>query len=187
LGEKRQAAGGIPHRGTAAEAGRKPIMAAEAMPMSTVELEELRQAAREIMPRYGVQLAYLHGSQATDSATPLSDIDVAILADPALTPREPRSSRPRRTDGSPAVRTRRPNPCGLRNNGARPLFRFFTSDPASPRRLFSEMPRGAEGRRSAVIDAAYGRNLTALLQAFEYLLVWRCFEEGWQSGRSHRS
>ncbi len=56
--------------------------------MSDEQLECLRQAAREIMPRHGVLLAYLYGSQSDGSATPLSDVDVAILTEQRLTPRD---------------------------------------------------------------------------------------------------
>jgi predicted nucleotidyltransferase len=56
--------------------------------MSGAELERLREAARDIMPRHGVVLAYLHGSQAAGRATPLSDLDVAIVTAEPLPPRE---------------------------------------------------------------------------------------------------
>jgi predicted nucleotidyltransferase len=37
---------------------------------------------------HGVVLAYLHGSQARGDAGPLSDVDVAVLFEPRLTPKE---------------------------------------------------------------------------------------------------
>src|ERR1700730_17888180 len=56
--------------------------------MHTDQFEMLCHAAQEIMPRYGVQLAYLHGSQAKGTATPLSDVDVAIFAQQTISPRD---------------------------------------------------------------------------------------------------
>jgi uncharacterized protein len=56
--------------------------------MREVQLEPLRQAAREVMPKHDILLAYLHGSQASGTSTPLSDIDVAILTARNVSPRE---------------------------------------------------------------------------------------------------
>ena len=56
--------------------------------MSFGVVDQVREAAEEIFPRHPVALAYLYGSQATGSATPLSDVDIAVVTDTLLPPRE---------------------------------------------------------------------------------------------------
>lgn len=56
--------------------------------MRADQFHHLAQVAKEIMPKHGVSLAYLHGSQAAGTATPLSDVDVAILTNLALSRRD---------------------------------------------------------------------------------------------------
>jgi len=51
-------------------------------------VDQVREAAQEIFPRHPVALAYLHGSQAAGRATPLSDVDIAVVTDVRLPPRE---------------------------------------------------------------------------------------------------
>jgi predicted nucleotidyltransferase len=47
-------------------------------------LGQYQQALKEIFERHRVILAYLFGSQARGDASPLSDVDVAVLFDPGV-------------------------------------------------------------------------------------------------------
>ena len=51
-------------------------------------LDQLRRAAEAVFSLRPVALAYLYGSQASGQATPLSDVDVAIVTDRELSPRD---------------------------------------------------------------------------------------------------
>jgi predicted nucleotidyltransferase len=50
--------------------------------------DQLRGAAEAVFGPHSVALAYLHGSQASGRATPLSDVDVAIVTERELPPRD---------------------------------------------------------------------------------------------------
>lgn len=54
----------------------------------TALLQRLRQQMAPILHSHPVQLAYLYGSAAADSTTPLSDVDIALVAEGTLTPIE---------------------------------------------------------------------------------------------------
>ena len=54
--------------------------------MGTVD--RLRDAAETVFGPHPVTLAYLHGSQASGQATPLSDVDVAIVTEGEMLPRD---------------------------------------------------------------------------------------------------
>lgn len=57
--------------------------------MTTAELiDRLRQEIPAILEGYPIDLAYLYGSAARGQATPLSDIDIALLANVELTPEQ---------------------------------------------------------------------------------------------------
>jgi len=56
--------------------------------MAGERIKQLREAADRIFSPNPVALAYLHGSQASGQATPLSDVDVAVVTDEALPPRD---------------------------------------------------------------------------------------------------
>ncbi len=51
-------------------------------------VSRLRQALLSLLPHQPVSLAYLYGSAATGRTTPFSDVDIALVVDPGLTPRE---------------------------------------------------------------------------------------------------
>ena len=48
----------------------------------------LQQALRRILDEQPVRLAYLHGSMASGQLHPLSDVDLALVVEDGLTPRE---------------------------------------------------------------------------------------------------
>jgi uncharacterized protein len=56
--------------------------------MSGKIVDQLRVAAEDVFRRHPVALAYLHGSQASGRATPLSDVDFAVVTTQRLPPRE---------------------------------------------------------------------------------------------------
>lgn len=60
--------------------------------IGTKHAESLASELRMVMPTLlggkPVVLAYLHGSAASDQATPLSDVDIALVVDEGLTPGE---------------------------------------------------------------------------------------------------
>ena len=56
--------------------------------MAAEILDQLRGAAEAVFGCRPVALAYLHGSQASGHATPLSDVDVAIVTEQELPPRD---------------------------------------------------------------------------------------------------
>ncbi len=51
-------------------------------------IETLRRNIPEIVEGLPVRLVYLHGSVARGEATPLSDVDLALVCDEGLSPRE---------------------------------------------------------------------------------------------------
>ncbi|HHS96685.1 MAG TPA: nucleotidyltransferase domain-containing protein [Chloroflexi bacterium] len=51
-------------------------------------IEALRRHIPEIVEDLPVRLVYLHGSVARGEATPLSDVDLALVCDEGLSPRE---------------------------------------------------------------------------------------------------
>lgn len=54
--------------------------------MSKIDVDAFGPQLGDVFQRFRVELAYLFGSQATDMAGPLSDVDIAVL----LAPRVPR-------------------------------------------------------------------------------------------------
>jgi hypothetical protein len=56
--------------------------------MSRELVDSLRANAKAVFGPHPVALAYLHGSQATGLATPRSDVDVALVTEGELPPRE---------------------------------------------------------------------------------------------------
>ena len=52
------------------------------------QIETLRRHIPQIVKGLPVRLAYLHGSVARGEATPLSDVDIALVCDEGLSPRE---------------------------------------------------------------------------------------------------
>ena len=56
--------------------------------MANELIRQIREAAEKVFGTHPVALAYLHGSQATGHATPLSDVDVAVVTVGELQPRD---------------------------------------------------------------------------------------------------
>jgi predicted nucleotidyltransferase len=51
-------------------------------------IPKLCQALASLLPHRSVRLAYLYGSAVTGLMTPLSDVDIALVVEPGLTPLE---------------------------------------------------------------------------------------------------
>jgi len=56
--------------------------------MTTAQIQRIREAVEQISSGHPVSLAYLFGSTASGRATPLSDIDIAIVTNRDVSPRE---------------------------------------------------------------------------------------------------
>lgn len=56
--------------------------------MSSIDLDRLAEAARRAAQDEPVAAVYLHGSYARGQATPLSDLDIAVVLDEPMDPQE---------------------------------------------------------------------------------------------------
>lgn len=96
-------------------------------------LARLREGLPSILARYPVDAAYVYGSVARGTMTPLSDVDIALLLTAPLPPYE--RLQMELTIGCPALRVGSSASYRLRGGNTQAIFRFRSRGPSLERRF----------------------------------------------------